>query len=208
MSAGSTPRKDTMSTEQHRRQRANWLALGIVGTAVVAATVVTTSGTLNAGASPAPTATSSAHAAAQPAQPAHPSPQPTKTAPIKGKVDLAIKPELSATVASMTAVQGDAQGPGEIAGPAVKFVVAITNTTGKPFNLQNTVVNAYYGADATPAEPLLSEGGAFPKLLKDGDSATGTFVFTIPQEQRGTVLVTVDTAVQNPVVAFRGSAPR
>jgi hypothetical protein len=195
MSAGHTPRKDTMSTEQQRRRRSNWVALGIVGAAVVAGTVVTTSGTLN------PTAS------AQPASSAvsHPTPQPTKTASIKGKV--VIKPELAATVTGMAAVDGKAQGPGEIAGPAVRFTLRITNTTGKTADLSHTVVNAYYGADSSPAQPLTSGTAAFPASLADGASATGTFVFTIPASARASVVVTVDTSVANPVVAFKGAAP-
>jgi hypothetical protein len=186
-----------MSTDHQRRRRSNWVALGIVGAAVVAGTVVTTSNALNPVASAQPAAASSAAA--------HPTPQPTKTASIKGK--LAIKPELAATVTGMAAVDGKAQGPGEIAGPAVRFTIRITNTTGKPADLSHTVVNAYYGADASPAQPLTIGTAAFPASLADGASATGTFVFTIPDSARASVVVTVDTSVANPVVAFKGAAP-
>jgi hypothetical protein len=193
-----------MTTDQQRRRRSNGVALGIVGAAVVAATLLTTSNALS---SPPTRATTTAAApAAQPAP--KPNPQPTKTTTIKGKAALAIKTDLSATVTAVAAVQGKAQGPGEIAGPAVQFTIAITNETGKPFDLANTVVNAYYGTSATPATPLEQEAGRpFPKKLKDGATATGVFVFTIPKDQRSTVLVTVDTSVHTPVVAFRGSAP-
>ena len=206
MSAPQSPRKDTMHTDQQRRRRANWIALGTVGAAVVAATLVTT-GAFGNPVAPAP-AHSVAAPAAQPSAAPQPNPQPTKTATIKGEVAVPIKPELAATVTGMAAVQGKAEGPGEIAGPAVRFTISITNDTGKPFNLANTVVNAYSGADASPADPLTSEGTTFPKSLKDGESATAQFVFTIPEDQRDMVLVTVDTSVQNPVVAFRGPAPR
>jgi hypothetical protein len=193
-----------MSTAPQRRPRSNWVALGVVGAAVVAATVVTTSGTLNPVASAEPAAS---HAAA--AQPAtHPTPQPTKTATIKGKVAVPIKPELSATVTGMTAVTGTAKTPGEIAGPAVRFAITIKNTTGKTADLSHTVVNAYYGASATPAQPLTAGGTAFPASVADGATATGAFVFTIPESSRGAVTVTVDTSVANPVVAFKGAVPQ
>lgn len=198
MSAGPSPRKDIMSTDQQRRHRSNWVALGIVGAAVVAGTIVTTSGALNPVAAAQPSVTAGA--------PAHPTPQPTKTASIKSK--LAIKPELAATVTAMTAVQGEAKGPGEIAGPAVSFTVRITNTTGRTADLSHTVVNAYYGADASPAQPLTAGTVAFPTSLADGAGATGSFVFTVPESARDSVLVTVDTSVANPVVAFKGAAPR
>jgi hypothetical protein len=137
-----------------------------------------------------------------------PTPQPTKTATIAQPTAVPIKRELAAAVTRMTAVTGTADGPGEIGGPSVRFTITITNRTGKPFSLSNTVVNAYYGAAATPAVQLRSPGGKdFPSSVQDGGSATGVFVFNIPKASRSAVKVTVDTSVQNPVVAFQGAAP-
>jgi hypothetical protein len=138
-----------------------------------------------------------------------PTPQPTKTAAISKPTAVPIKKELTATVVKMDAVTGTADGPGEIAGPSVRFTISISNTTGKTFVLSNTVVNAYYGTAATPAVQLRRPGGKdFPASVKNGSSATGVFVFNIPEASRSKVKVTVDTSVQNPVVAFEGSAPR
>ena len=156
-------------------------------------------------AAPSPTATK-AKAKASPKPAAAPAPQPTKTATIT-KPTVIVK-SLTAKVTKMEAVQGTAEGPGEIAGPSVRFTIAITNTTGKTFTLSNTVVNAYYGADATPAVELRMPGGrSFPTSVKNGASATGVFLFNIPKSSRAKVEVTVDTSVRNPVVAFKGSAP-
>lgn len=138
-----------------------------------------------------------------------PTPQPTKTATIAKPSAVPIKQELTAAVTKMTAVTGTADGPGEIGGPSVRFTITIKNTTGKTFSLSNTVVNAYYGKAATPAVQLRSPGGKdFPSSVKNGDSATGSFVFNIPKASRSSVKVTVDTSVQNPVIAFQGAAPR
>jgi hypothetical protein len=140
---------------------------------------------------------------------AAPTPQPTKTATISKPTQVPIKKELTATVVKMEAVTGTADGPGEIGGPSVRFTITITNTTGKVFVLSNTVVNAFYGSDATPAVQLRSPGGKdFPASVANGASATGVFVFNIPAASRSNVKVTVDTAVQNPVIAFQGAAPR
>ena len=138
-----------------------------------------------------------------------PAPQRTRTAPITESTPAVIKKELSVRVVKMEAVQGTADGPGEIAGPSVRFTIRIDNKTGKRVALSDTVVNAYYGADAIPAIQLLGPGGEpFPKSVQDGGSASGIFVFNIPSEQRGDVRVTVDTSVKNPVIAFEGKAPR
>ena len=134
-------------------------------------------------------------------------PQPTTTASISRPATIA--KALTVRVTTMEAVVGEADGPGEIAGPAVRFTITITNRTGKTVNLSDTAVNAYYGADATPALPLRMPGGVpFPASVQDGRSATGVFVFSIPVASRSLVGVTVDTSVHNPIVAFRGPAPK
>ncbi len=151
-------------------------------------------------------------ASAQPGGKAAPkgdTPQPVKTAKIAAEAPVAIVGALKADVTDMKAVQGAAHVPGEIAGPAVRFTVRITNGTADAVDLSKTVVTAYYGADKTPANELTGSGAhTFPATLKPGHTATGAFVFTIPTAERGTVQVSVDTSVANPVVAFSGSAPK
>lgn len=134
-------------------------------------------------------------------------PQPTRTASISAPAT--IVKALTAQVTKMEAVIGKADGPGEIGGPAVRFTITITNRTGKTVNLSDTAVNAYSGTAATPAVPLRMPGGVpFPASVANGRSATGVFVFNIPVASRSLVQVTVDTSVRNPVVAFRGPAPK
>jgi cytoskeletal protein RodZ len=159
--------------------------------------------------SPSATATATATAKAKPKATPVPAgrPQPTKTATIS-KPTTIVK-ALTAKVTKMEAVQGKADGPGEIGGPSVRFTIAISNTTGKTVDLSNTVVNAYYGPDSAPAVELRMPGGrTFPSSVKNGSTATGVYLFNIPEASRGKVEVTVDTSVRNPVVAFRGAAPR
>ena len=224
-------------TDQPRPRRNRRTTALIVGALVLVVAVVAVIGLLTAGrAAPASTSTpvaqgggaaSSAPASSAASAPAsspkaaktptvitpaptgRPTPQPTRTATIAKPTAVPIKQELTAAVTRMTAVTGVADGPGEIGGPSVRFTITITNTTGKTFSLSNTVVNAYYGKAATPAVQLRSPGGKdFPSSVKNGDSATGSFVFNIPKASRSSVKVTVDTSVQNPVIAFQGAAPR
>ncbi|MGN6445469.1 hypothetical protein [Amnibacterium sp.] len=157
---------------------------------------------------PAPTRTPKPTAAPT-RPPVGAAPQPTRTASITRPTAVPIAKELTASVAKMEAVTGTAQGPGEIGGPAVRFTIVIKNTTGRSVSLSNTVVNAYYGAATTPAVQLQSPGGRdFPASVADGGTAQGVFVFNIPTAGRSQVKVTVDTSVQNPVIAFSGAAPR
>jgi hypothetical protein len=108
----------------------------------------------------------------------------------------------------MEAIQGEAERAGEVAGPAVRFVVTVTNTTAQPVSLATALVNVYYGADATPAGELAKPGGSpFPQEVAAGGTAAGTFIFTIPEDERDDVLVTLDYQVGTPVLAFEGAAP-
>lgn len=142
-----------------------------------------------------------------PAAVAAATPQPTRTAQLT--VPAVIVHALTARVTRIEAVQGIAQGPGEIAGPALRFTIRITNSTGHAVDLSNTVVNAYSGPHGVPATQLESPGGmSFPRSVAAGRSVVGVFVFTVPPAQRSDVEVTVDTSVHNPVIAFRGDARR
>lgn len=150
--------------------------------------------------SPAPTVSRSASSTSTP------TPQPTKTAAISSSAP--ITKSLTAAVTRMEAVQGTATGPGEIAGPAVRFTVRITNGTSKRISLSDTVINVYTGKDESPAVELSGPGGKdLPASVAAGSSATGVFVFNIPKSERSLVTVTVDTSTSNPVLAFTGSAP-
>jgi hypothetical protein len=109
----------------------------------------------------------------------------------------------------LEAVQGEANGPGEIAGPAVRVTVAAANDTGAPVLLETIVVDLVYGSDRTSAAPLSGPGAVrFSGELTQGASATGVYVFDVPVDQRDEVSVIVSyTAAVSPVV-FTGPAPR
>jgi hypothetical protein len=110
------------------------------------------------------------------------------------------------TVPSVEKVTGEANVPGEVGGPALRFTVDLTNGTGKVLDLRTVVVNAYYGPDRTPATPLLKPGGrAFePEVAADG-SARGAFVFNVPPELQDQVELEIDAGVGKAIVIFAGA---
>ncbi|MCU1438797.1 MAG: hypothetical protein JWP66_1884 [Naasia sp.] len=133
-------------------------------------------------------------------------PIPEATTPLQGTG--AVDENVFFTVTNVEAVQGEAVGPGEVAGPSVRFTVVAANNTGASVNLGNTVLNAYYGDDETPASPLSGPGvQAFPTALEPGRQVTGVYVFSIPTDQRGAVRLTVDYSVETPILVFEGPAP-
>lgn len=106
---------------------------------------------------------------------------------------------------SIEHVQGEAVQPGEVAGPAVRVTVTITNAGTGTLNVGRTVVNGYYGADRRPAGTLVRPGGVpFDGQLGEGETAYGVYLFTIPSGQQNDVVITVDYRVEAPVVVFAG----
>ncbi|WP_051973021.1 hypothetical protein [Cryobacterium sp. MLB-32] len=133
---------------------------------------------------------------------------PVEQAPVALTEAAMAVPQVVVTLGSLEAVDGLAQGPGEVAGPALRFTVTVRNGTDASVSLASTVVNVYAGLDQTPSIDLAEPGGVpLPDEVKPGQSATGTFVFAVPQESRGVVKISVDYSAGVPVVVFQGPAP-
>jgi hypothetical protein len=134
-------------------------------------------------------------------------PQPTRR-PVPLKTPTQVKAGLTAKITKLEAVQGKAQGPGEIDGPAVRFKLTLTNSGDKAVPLDTTVVNLFYGEGLTPGLELREPGGSpLPASVSPGGDASGTYIFVVPRGERGDVLITVDYSVDVSVTAFRGKAP-
>lgn len=111
-------------------------------------------------------------------------------------------------ITKMEAVVGEANLPGEVSGPAVRYTIEIENNTDQPFDLTYTTVNAYIGADLAPALNIIKPGGSpFAGVVEPGASATGVYVFRVAPDARGDVIVTVDYRPGTPAAVFRGAAP-
>gem|GEM_PF-3472899 len=109
------------------------------------------------------------------------------------------------SLARLEAVDGQAVAPGEISGPAVRATVSIRNTGKSALDLEYVVVNAYTGADRTPAGAIMQPGGKpFGGSLAAGNSAEGVYLFSIEEADREDVTITVDYGVGEPVVVFQG----
>ncbi|MFC6508088.1 hypothetical protein ACFQBY_06420 [Promicromonospora citrea] len=116
------------------------------------------------------------------------------------------QPGVTVAVAEVEKVEGEANLPGEVGGPALRFTIDVTNGTGETLDLRTIVVNAYYGADRTPANQLLKPGGkAFEAETADGRTARGAFVFTVPADQQDRVELEVDPGIGSPVIIFTGA---
>lgn len=100
-------------------------------------------------------------------------------------------------------VRGVASQPGEVAGPAVRVSVVLTNTTTSRVPLSGVVVNGYYGSPRRPANPLSGPGVvSFPAGLAARESARGVYVFAVPEVERAGVVVEVDLSSSGRPVLF------
>ena len=134
-----------------------------------------------------------------PAATAAPVPLDESAQPIEGVV---------ASIGELSAVDGVADGPGEVAGPAVSFSVSIANETGATVDLSSAVVTVGSGEDDVPADALATGSTPLPAEVEAGGTVTGTYVFTVPVESRDTVRITFDYLTGTPAVVFTGAAPR
>ena len=157
--------------------------------------------------------TSSEDGQPSPATPAttdpNPSPeQPSPTAaPIQSSAE--IEPGLVAELDRIEAVEGTSDRPGEIAGPALRFAVVLTNGSSATVDLQSTAITVDYGLDRTPAGELSQPGGSpLQGLIAPGSSAAGVYIFNVPVDQRDLVRITVDFSTDVAPLVFEGAVPR
>lgn len=204
------------SVQGNRRKTWLWITVAVVVAVVIAVIVyfAVTAGSSQGGspsASPSPSSSSSAPAdGADPS--AQPTPDPSATpgtmpqlAPVAPDEPSDNGEGLVAQITAMKAVQGEAVQAGEIAGPAVQFTLRLTNDTDAPIDLGLIAVNAYIGEGLTPAGGLVKPGAApFEGTLDVGDSTDGVYVYSIPENQRDDVTLTLDYRAGQPAFVFRG----
>tara|TARA_R110002020_G_scaffold214865_6_gene422052 strand:- start:8127 stop:8825 length:699 start_codon:yes stop_codon:yes gene_type:complete len=124
-------------------------------------------------------------------------------------LDQTAEPTEGVTVAlvSIEAVEGEASGPGEVAGPALRVTVRVQNGTGEPKPLQRTIVTLSYGTDQRPATEFQRSGSApLAGEIAAGGAAEGVYVFAVPQDQRGQIRVSVDLDTDATILLFEGAA--
>ncbi len=114
--------------------------------------------------------------------------------------------EVSAELVDLLAIQAEGQGAGEISGPAIRVTVQLSNGTGQPLPLDAVTVALYFGPDLIPA-PTISdpEADPFGGSLGSGESARGVYTFSIAEEDRDEITVTVSHSPASAIVVFNGA---
>ncbi len=189
---------------------------GVVVLGVIAALVVSVAagGPAPTDPSAAPSASASASPSAMPSASASasstPAPSASTTTPDE-RFGLPVVAEVPASepatvagatvsIESVSVEQASGTRAGETAGPAARVVVQIANPAGgADLDLSTVAVRAYTGQDFSPAAPI-DEGTGFSGSVAAGESATGTYLFSIPEGAQ--VTVTVGLSPDSGLVVF------
>lgn len=115
---------------------------------------------------------------------------------------------VAARLVAVDGIQATGTGPGNISGPALRVTVRLDNASDRTLDLGGVQVTMSYGADEAPASPVNDPTAAsFTGVLPPGASAEGRYVFTVPEDARDVVMVSVGYEAGRPFLVFSGSAP-
>lgn len=125
--------------------------------------------------------------------------------PERAPVEVGAKTKLGnglvVTVSDLERIEGEAQGPGEIAGPAVRATITVQNTAKQQRPLSVFAINAFLGADRVPAGELSGSGAApLPDSVAAGKTVTGVYVFSVPDDSPSPVVISIDTDPKSPLI--------
>ncbi|OMH31375.1 hypothetical protein [Tersicoccus sp. Bi-70] len=159
------------------------------------------------------TAPSAAAASAAQAAPVLPSgsgkgtEQPSFAAAAKIGQTAPVGQDVSVRVTGITATQGVASAVGERSGPAVRITFELKNNTGRAVSTASAVANVEYGSDRTPADELRGKRPtSFAASIAPGGTATASFTYLVPTDQRGDLRITFFFDPTKPAAQFTGSA--
>ncbi|MCH1882708.1 hypothetical protein [Agrococcus sp. ARC_14] len=157
-------------------------------------------------ATPAATPPPAATTAAPPASDAPIAPEAEPVAPTEvAEQEVSDGETVRVELAQIEQVDGQAIAPGEIAGPAVRLTIEVSNATSEPLNAGLIVVNAYFGDARRPGNSLMQPGGSpFGGSIAPGESAAGVYLFEAGDAELADVLVGVDVVPGQPTFTFRG----
>ncbi|WP_116287961.1 hypothetical protein [Parafrankia colletiae] len=131
---------------------------------------------------------------------------PATPAPLAATTQAEPGGEVAVSVTGIEPVRSQGEGPGQFTGqPAVAFTLALRNVSGRAVDLDAVNVTVSYGAGDLPAQP--DSGPAARPLagaLQPGQTASGVYVFLVPEEQRSRVTTVVSYDAAKPAVSFTG----
>lgn len=106
---------------------------------------------------------------------------------------------------SVELTQAEADGIGQIAGPALMLEIGIDNESKDELDLSRMEITAYVGKDLTPTNLLTdSRSVALPAAVKSGETVEGTYLFSVPNDEPGTVTIQFNSGNETEVQILVG----
>ena len=114
---------------------------------------------------------------------------------------------VTAEVVSLEAVDATGVGPGNVAGPALRVTLELTNGTAGTVSLGGVAVDLAAGPELVPASPVDDPSTApFTGTVAAGGTARGVYVFSIAADDRDDVTLSVGYQAGAPLLVFTGAA--
>jgi hypothetical protein len=110
------------------------------------------------------------------------------------------------TLSSIKAITVAAEGPGEVAGPALAVTVHVVNGTDKPVDLSSTFVTLLNASGNVGSPTPASPAAPFSGIVQPKAAADGVYVFNIATTERNPVNVYVTYSAGAPTAHFVGNA--
>lgn len=111
---------------------------------------------------------------------------------------------VTARITSITPFELAASGVGEVSGSAVRVGLEVNNGSSGRLDLTGFAVNAYYGSETAPAAPASSDpdASALKGSAGEGQIAIGSYSFAVPEDQLGSLIITVSSGAAIPLIVF------
>lgn len=111
------------------------------------------------------------------------------------------------TLSRIRSVEAEANLPGEVGGPAVAVTVEVANGSRERIDLDRVTVDLATSAGASASPVLDPDLEPLAGALDAGRTRSGTYVFTLADDERTDVSVRVRYSADTPTVVFTGSVP-
>lgn len=119
-------------------------------------------------------------------------PEVAKAVPLEATVPVGTAANMKIKELSLT--KAEAEGIGQVAGPAVLITVTVENRGKKALDLSHTELLAFAGAELTPLTPLTDpRASSFEPKLAAGGNATATYLFALPEAKPGEITLRFST---------------
>ena len=113
--------------------------------------------------------------------------------------------QMEVHIVGFTSVKAKARGVGEISGNALAVQLSIKNSGSKSLDLSRAAMLLFVGENLLPTSELDNSAATpFPSKLDVGKSATGSFVFTVPDSWKSKVTVQFIADPTSNILIFEG----